>query len=135
MLSGEAQSDLGSALWLNALTAVPTVNVSAVSSAARGCGWPLSPSTIAPRQHASEVLEIIRNTDERYRVASKSAFIQFKKHISRNHQPANQPVLETKRTLGDVNVRSSLRDVRMCRPWRIRPARGAGRICRAGAVS
>src|SRR5580658_5892937 len=80
------------------------------------------------------MLEIIRNTYERYHVASKSAFIQFKKHVSSNHQPANQTVLQTKRTLGDVNVRSSLRDVRMCRPRGICPAGGASRICGAGAV-
>src|ERR1700675_4385269 len=85
-------------------------------------------------RESTEALEIIGNTYERHGPASKSAFIQFKKNISSNHQPANQAVLQTKRRLGDINVRRSLRDVRMSRPRRIRPTGGAGRICRAGAV-
>jgi hypothetical protein len=83
---------------------------------------------------ATEALEIVRDTYERHGVASKSARIQFKKHIASNHQPANQAVLQTKRRLGDINICSSLRDVRMSRPSRIRPAGGAGRISGAGAA-
>src|ERR1700730_1856894 len=84
---------------------------------------------------AAEALEIIRNTYERYGVAAKPAFVQFKKHISSNYQPANQAIFQTKRSFRDINVCSSLRDVRMSRSRSIRPAGGAGRICRAGAIA
>src|SRR5260370_29270313 len=82
----------------------------------------------------TEVLEIVGNTDEGHGVASKSTFIQFKKHISSNNQPANQAVLQAKRSFGDINVRSLLRDVRMNRPSRIGPAGRASRVGGAGAV-
>src|SRR5271169_5307408 len=83
---------------------------------------------------ATEALETIGNAHERHGVASKSAFIQFKKDISSNHQPANQAVLQTQRSFGDIYVRGSLCDVWMNRPSCISPAGGAGRICGAGAV-
>jgi hypothetical protein len=39
---------------------------------------------------STEALEIIGNTYERHGFASKPAFVQFKKYISGDHQPANQ---------------------------------------------
>ena len=85
-------------------------------------------------RESNEALEIIGNTYEGHGGAAKPAVVQFKKDISGDHQPANQAVLQAKRCLGDINVRRFLRDVRMSRPSRIRPAGGARRIGRAGAV-
>jgi hypothetical protein len=84
---------------------------------------------------ATEALEIVGKTYEGNGVAAKSALIQFKKHIACNHQPANQAVLQTKGRFGDIHVRSSLGDVWVSRPSRVRPAGGARRIRRAGTIS
>jgi hypothetical protein len=41
-------------------------------------------------RESTEAVEIVGNTYERHGFASKPAFVQFKKYISGDHQPANQ---------------------------------------------
>src|SRR4029077_6690748 len=82
-----------------------------------------------------DALETIGNSHQRHGSAAQSTVIQFQQDVACDHQFAESAKLEAERRAGDVDIRSSLGNVRMSGSGRINGAVHSVRIRRARAIS